>query len=75
LLSKLDNASGEVERLREEKEQEIMILQEGMDNTIQQLSEAQQVGAGMAVDIGAFLIGNSRIKAFRRMLPTLRSIL
>lgn len=43
LLSKLDNASGEVERLREEKDQEIMILQEGMDSTIQQLSEAQQV--------------------------------
>jgi hypothetical protein len=42
LLTKLDGASGEVERLREEKDQEIMILQEGMDSTIQQLSEAQQ---------------------------------
>ncbi|KAG6380853.1 hypothetical protein JVT61DRAFT_5240 [Boletus reticuloceps] len=42
LLVKLNNASGDTERLREEKDQEIMILQEGMDSTIQQLSEAQQ---------------------------------
>ena len=42
LLTKLDDAQGDVERLREEKDQEIAILQEGMDNTIQQLSEAQQ---------------------------------
>lgn len=32
-----------MERVREEKDQEIMILQEGMDSTIHQLSEAQQV--------------------------------
>jgi hypothetical protein len=32
-----------MERLREEKDQEIMILQEGMDSTIEQLNEAQQV--------------------------------
>lgn len=43
LLTKLDAASGDLERLREEKDQEIMILQEGMDGTIQELSEAQQV--------------------------------
>lgn len=43
LLAKLDNASGDMERLRDEKDQEILILQEGMDSTIQQLSEAQQV--------------------------------
>ncbi|KAF9245761.1 ANTH domain-containing protein [Melanogaster broomeanus] len=42
LLDKLDGANGDLERLREEKDQEIMILQEGMDSTIQQLSEAQQ---------------------------------
>ena len=42
LLTKLDDAQGDVERLREEKDQEIAILQEGMDSTIQQLSEAQQ---------------------------------
>ncbi|KAG6821407.1 hypothetical protein H0H93_014204 [Arthromyces matolae] len=42
LLSKLDNAAGDLEHLREEKDQEIMILQAGMDSTIQQLSETQQ---------------------------------
>jgi hypothetical protein len=41
-LSKLDNASGDLERLRDEKDQEILILQEGMDSTLQQLSETQQ---------------------------------
>jgi len=43
LFSKLDNSTSDLERLREEKEQEIAILQEGMDSTIQQLSDAQQV--------------------------------
>jgi hypothetical protein len=43
LLAKLNNASGDLERLRDEKDQEIMILQAGMDSTIEQLSEAQQV--------------------------------
>jgi hypothetical protein len=42
LLSKLNNAGGDLERLREDKEQEIMILQAAMDNTIEQLSDAQQ---------------------------------
>jgi hypothetical protein len=42
LLSKLNGASDDLERLREEKDQEIAILQEGMDTTIIQLSEAQQ---------------------------------
>ncbi|RDB28709.1 Endocytosis protein end4 [Hypsizygus marmoreus] len=42
LLTKLDNAGGDLERLRDEKDQEIMILQAGMDSTIQQLSETQQ---------------------------------
>jgi hypothetical protein len=45
LLSKLNNAAGDMERLREEKDQEILILQEGMDSTIQQLSEAEQVSS------------------------------
>jgi hypothetical protein len=45
LLSKLNNASGDLDCLREEKDREIMILQEGMDSTIQQLSDAQQVKA------------------------------
>jgi hypothetical protein len=43
LLLKLNGAGDELERLREEKDQEILILQEGMDATIQQLSESQQV--------------------------------
>ena len=43
LLSKLDHATADLDRLREEKDQEIMILREGMDSTIQQLSEAQAV--------------------------------
>ena len=43
LLDKLENAKGDLDRLRDEKDQEIAILQEGMDATIQQLSEAQQV--------------------------------
>ncbi|KAH9937310.1 cytoskeleton assembly control protein [Fomitopsis serialis] len=42
LLVKLDNASADMDRLREEKDQEIAILQEGMDSTIQQLHESQQ---------------------------------
>ena len=43
LLTKLDNAAADLEHLREEKDQEILILQEGMDTTLQQLSEVQQV--------------------------------
>ena len=43
LLSKLDNASGDLDRLRDEKDQEISLLQEGMDATTQQLHDAQQV--------------------------------
>lgn len=44
LLTKFDDATAEMERLKDEKDQEILILQEGMDATLQQLSEAQQVG-------------------------------
>lgn len=43
LLVKLNNSAGDLERLRDEKDQEIMILQAGMDSTLEQLSEAQQV--------------------------------
>lgn len=43
LFSKLDSSSATLEHLRDEKDQEIAILQEGMDSTIQQLSDAQQV--------------------------------
>ncbi|GAA6046371.1 hypothetical protein JCM3770_004887 [Rhodotorula araucariae] len=41
LLSKLDDQRGEADRVREEKDQEIAIMQEGMDDTIRQLSELQ----------------------------------
>jgi hypothetical protein len=43
LLDKLNSANDNIEHLKDEKDQEIMILQEGMDSTIKQLSEAQQV--------------------------------
>ena len=47
LLSKLNNAGSDLERLWEDKEQEIMILQleaaMAWDNMIEQLSDAQQV--------------------------------
>ncbi|TFK56684.1 cytoskeleton assembly control protein [Heliocybe sulcata] len=42
LLTRLQNADQDMERLREEKDQEIAILQESMDSTIQQLADVQQ---------------------------------
>ncbi|TIB73304.1 hypothetical protein E3Q23_03038 [Wallemia mellicola] len=41
LLHKLDIANGEADRVREEKDQEIAIIQEGMDSTINKLGEMQ----------------------------------
>ncbi|BGP07169.1 sla2 Src-like adaptor 2 [Rhodotorula toruloides] len=41
LLSKLDEQRGEADRVREEKDAELAIMQEGMDDTIRQLSEMQ----------------------------------
>ena len=43
LLARLDNTQAEIDRVRDEKDAEIAVLQEGMDQTLQQLSEAQQV--------------------------------
>jgi len=43
LLAKLGNTEADIERLREEKDQEIEILQAGMDSTIEQLNESRQV--------------------------------
>jgi len=43
LLGKLDNASVDLEHLREEKDAEIQILQEGMDSTIEELAEVRAV--------------------------------
>ncbi|KAJ7110008.1 ANTH domain-containing protein [Mycena epipterygia] len=42
LLTKVNNAEGDMERLRDEKDQEIMVLEESMNDTIQRLSEVQQ---------------------------------
>jgi huntingtin-interacting protein 1-related protein len=42
-LKKLDDTTLDTDRLRDEKDQEIAILQEGMDATIKQLHESQQV--------------------------------
>ncbi|KAF8329121.1 cytoskeleton assembly control protein [Cantharellus anzutake] len=42
LLAKIDRHADELEHLREEKDQEIAIIQEGMDSTIRQLAETQQ---------------------------------
>lgn len=41
LLHKIDVANGEAERVREEKDAEIAIIQEGMDSTIGKLGEMQ----------------------------------
>ncbi|GAA5822024.1 hypothetical protein JCM11251_004830 [Rhodosporidiobolus azoricus] len=41
LLARLDAQQGEADRVRDEKDQEIAIMQEGMDDTIRQLSELQ----------------------------------
>ena len=43
LLAKLDNTQAEIDRVREEKDAEIAVLQEGMDQSLQQLADAQQV--------------------------------
>jgi hypothetical protein len=42
-LTKLNSAGDDLERLREEKDDEIAILQAGMDSTISQLADAQNV--------------------------------
>jgi huntingtin-interacting protein 1-related protein len=42
-LSKLDQANADLERLREEKDQEIEILNEGMDEMLKKVDELQQV--------------------------------
>jgi hypothetical protein len=50
LLAKLDNSAGDLEKLREEKDQEIEILQAGMDSTIEQLNEVRQVRVTLSSD-------------------------
>ncbi|KAM0746519.1 cytoskeleton assembly control protein [Meredithblackwellia eburnea MCA 4105] len=41
LLRKMDDKDGEAQRIRDEKDEEIAIMQEGMDHTIRQLNELQ----------------------------------
>lgn len=43
LLSKLDAKDGDIARHLEEKEQELMIMQEGMDSTLKELSDLRVV--------------------------------
>lgn len=43
LLRKLDSKEGEVSRMIEEKDQELMILQEGMDSTLQEMNDLRLV--------------------------------
>lgn len=50
LLAKLDNSAGDLEKLREEKDQEIEILQAGMDSTIEQLNDVRQVRVSLSSD-------------------------
>jgi len=48
LLRKLDAKEGEVSRMMEEKDQELMILQEGMDTTLQQLNDLRLVRSSLS---------------------------
>jgi predicted thioredoxin/glutaredoxin len=43
LLSKLDAKDGDLARQVEEKEQELLIMQEGMDHTLKELSDLRLV--------------------------------
>jgi hypothetical protein len=43
LLHRIDEKEGEVARVVEEKEQELLIMQEGMDSTLKELSEMRIV--------------------------------
>lgn len=43
LLHKLDSKDGDLARVVEEKEQELMIMQEGMDSTLKELSDLRIV--------------------------------
>jgi hypothetical protein len=43
LLSRIDEKDGEIARATEEKEQELLIMQEGMDTTLKELSDLRLV--------------------------------
>lgn len=74
LLSKLGHVSDDMERLRDEKDQEIAILQEGMDSTIMQLSDAQQ-NQGIAVEATSAQIDNLILDTRKKLNQIIDSIL
>jgi hypothetical protein len=43
LLIKLNSTGDDIDRIKEEKDQEIMILQESLDSTIKELADSRQV--------------------------------
>lgn len=43
LLAKIDGKDNELARLLDEKEQELLIMQEGMDSTLKELSDLRVV--------------------------------
>lgn len=43
LLSKIDGKDSEIARTVDEKEQELLIMQEGMDSTLKELSDLRLV--------------------------------
>jgi hypothetical protein len=49
LLSKLDQKDGELARQIEEKEQELLIMQEGMDSTLKELGDLRLVSDYLTV--------------------------
>lgn len=52
LLSKLDQKDGDLARQVEEKEQELLIMQEGMDSTLKELSDLRLVSRNQIVMAG-----------------------
>ncbi|KAJ7925985.1 hypothetical protein B0H13DRAFT_2229558 [Mycena leptocephala] len=64
LLFKVNNAEGDLERLREEKDQEILVLDESMTDTIQRLQEAQQalkdLGGANDTEIDTLILDNQK---------------
>lgn len=50
LLSKLDQKDGDLARQVEEKEQELLIMQEGMDSTLKELSDLRLVSRCSILD-------------------------
>lgn len=67
LLHRIDEKEGEVARVVEEKEQELMIMQEGMDSTLKELSEMRIVSSYM-------YFANNRPLATPTKRSTLKSI-